>query len=310
MTAQQPESEDYDEEAVVIHEEHSDQIYKQETDDSITKSGDGVEMWGDTAGDPNETTTHTNSLFNGHLMKWKYNSEEGTPFIRLPAFFGALGLIGTAIATLVIDQDSWSPHSIVISVCIGILSCFIIVLEARFCATSPLNARAHLRNILTKNLNLFRYQWGRGLLYFVAGVLSCCEARVYMLVTGSFMVALGLLAFVVGLYCTGKYIALQNALTDEAYLMLMFNGYDYDGDGFIDATEFSYMLADAGMELDDRYTLKAFNVIDSDGDRKICFKEFQHWWSTGHIERGRRYPDIVSEGSESEFEQRKYHRMA
>ena len=44
---------------------------------------------------------HLNSLFNGHLMKWKFEAEEGSGFIRIPAFFGGLGLIGTAIAALV-----------------------------------------------------------------------------------------------------------------------------------------------------------------------------------------------------------------
>jgi len=28
--------------------------------------------------------THLNSLFNGHLMKWKFAAEEGTAFIRIP----------------------------------------------------------------------------------------------------------------------------------------------------------------------------------------------------------------------------------
>ena len=29
--------------------------------------------------------SHINSLFNGHLMKWKFEAEEGTGFIRVPA---------------------------------------------------------------------------------------------------------------------------------------------------------------------------------------------------------------------------------
>jgi hypothetical protein len=28
---------------------------------------------------------HLNSLFNGHLMKWKFDAEEGTAFLRVPA---------------------------------------------------------------------------------------------------------------------------------------------------------------------------------------------------------------------------------
>lgn len=29
--------------------------------------------------------SHINSLFNGHLMKWKFEAEEGTGFLRVPA---------------------------------------------------------------------------------------------------------------------------------------------------------------------------------------------------------------------------------
>jgi hypothetical protein len=33
----------------------------------------------------NPKNTHLNSLFNGHLMKWKIEAEEGTSFVRIPA---------------------------------------------------------------------------------------------------------------------------------------------------------------------------------------------------------------------------------
>lgn len=33
----------------------------------------------------NSKQSHLNSLFNGHLMKWKFEAEEGTAFIRVPA---------------------------------------------------------------------------------------------------------------------------------------------------------------------------------------------------------------------------------
>jgi hypothetical protein len=33
----------------------------------------------------NNKQSHLNSLFNGHLMKWKFEAEEGTAFIRVPA---------------------------------------------------------------------------------------------------------------------------------------------------------------------------------------------------------------------------------
>jgi hypothetical protein len=33
----------------------------------------------------NSKQNHLNSLFNGHLMKWKFDAEEGTAFLRVPA---------------------------------------------------------------------------------------------------------------------------------------------------------------------------------------------------------------------------------
>lgn len=33
----------------------------------------------------NSKQSHLNSLFNGHLMKWKFEAEEGSVFIRIPA---------------------------------------------------------------------------------------------------------------------------------------------------------------------------------------------------------------------------------
>lgn len=34
---------------------------------------------------PSLKQNHLNSMFNGHLMKWKFQAEEGTAFIRVPA---------------------------------------------------------------------------------------------------------------------------------------------------------------------------------------------------------------------------------
>jgi hypothetical protein len=37
--------------------------------------------------------SHINSLFNGHLMKWKFEAEEGTGFLRVPACKSCTGLL-------------------------------------------------------------------------------------------------------------------------------------------------------------------------------------------------------------------------
>ena len=242
---------------------------------------------------------HLNSLFNGHLMKWKFEAEEGSPFIRIPAFLGAISLIVATVISLVMEPESWTAHSIVMSVCILLMSTFVLILDGRFLASNPLSARAHLRNIMTRNFNIFRFLWGRGLLYIAAGILSVAQMWPVNLYSGIYVICVGVVALSVGVHASRKFAALRNSLADESFLLLVFSNYDTDGDGYVNPSEFAILLADLGMELDDRYTLKAFNVIDTDNDRRVSFEEFSHWWASGYIERGRRRRDDESEEDDS-----------
>jgi hypothetical protein len=230
---------------------------------------------------------HLNSLFNGHLMKWKLEAEEGNAFIRVPAFLGALALMSTAITALVLYPDAWEPSAIVTSCGVIVMSCTVLILDGRFLITNPLSARAHLRNVMTRNFNIFRFVWGRGLLYIIAGILNCAQMSLITICSGVFMIALGLIALCVGIHASQRFSSLRNSLADESFLLFAFGRYDNDGDGYLGPNEFGQLLSELGMELDDRYTLKAFNVIDTDCDRKICFDEFNYWWASGYIERGR-----------------------
>ena len=111
------------------------------------------------------------------------------------------------------------------------------------------------------------------------------------MISGAVMFAVSLLAIFVGSYSSRKFAALRHSLSDESFLLLEFSNVDYDDDGYINPTEFAYLLNNLGMELDDRYCLKAFNSMDVDHDRRVSFEEFCHWWSQGYIERGRKTAD-------------------
>ena len=259
-------------------------------DEEATSFSRGEEETADEAPSYAETSrqNHLNSLFNGHLMKWKFEAEEGSAFVRVPAFVGAIGLIGTIIAAMVIEDNAFNPHAIVMGTCVVIMAIFVTILDGRFLATDPLSTRAHLRNIITRNFNMFRFVWGRGILYMMAGILNIAQTWLITMIAGAYMVVVGIIAIIVGVHASRKFAALRNSLADESFLLLVFSNYDSDGDGYLAPNEFALLLSDLGMELDDRYTLKAFNVIDTDSDRRISFDEFNHWWASGYIERGRK----------------------
>lgn len=56
-------------------------------------------------------TSHVNSLFNGHLMKWKFEAEEGTGFIRVPACRSSCCECEVA-SHFLLDISLWSVRSL------------------------------------------------------------------------------------------------------------------------------------------------------------------------------------------------------
>lgn len=209
-------------------------------------------------------------------------------FSSFPIDFGALGLLVTAIVAVVLYPAAWEPHSIVMTAGVVILATFILLLEGRFMDKNPLGMRAHLRNVVTRNFNILRFVWGRGLLYIVAGILNIGQTWLITVVSGGIMVLIGVLSVANGIHCSRKFSVLRNALTDDSFLLLLFTYYDTNSDGYLEAHQFARLLSALGMELDDRYTLKAFNVIDSRGKRKINFDDFSNWWHEGFVQRGRK----------------------
>ena len=201
----------------------------------------------------------------------------------------------TAVVAVVLYPAAWEPRSVVMTTCVVVMSLFIIILESRFLIQNPLSARASARNILTRNFNILRFVWGRGILYIIAGTVNAAQTWMITMISGAFMIILGILAIFVGVHASRKFAALRNSLADESFLQLLFSYYDSDNDGYVEAYQFTNLLAYLGMELDDRYALKAFNAIDRNGDRRISFEEFNNWWTSGYIERGRKNPSYFEE---------------
>ena len=168
-----------DEEMVMVRPRKKGQSEKRDDDVSdVCPAETGDEQSEVAYGVTKSSSSHLNSLFNGHLMKWKFDAEEGPGYIRIPAFLAGLGLIGTTTAALVLYPITWTISSIVISTFVFIIALTVTILDGRFLSSSPLSIRAHLRNIITRHFGIFRYLWGRGILYMAGAV---CYPRYFLI---------------------------------------------------------------------------------------------------------------------------------
>ena len=226
------------------------------------------------------TLRNPDAFVTSHLVQWKLDAEEGPALLRVLAVLGASGLVVTSILPVYLYEDMITIPSVVISVYVLILSTMIFILDGRaFCVRNPLSFRAKLRNLVTSNFNIFTLVWGRAILYMFVGGLQCSKVEFLALCSGGAMIAIGLLAFVVGANASNSLNNLKSSLTDDEFLWAEFNKFDKDKDGMLDPSDFAKFIWGLGLEFDDVYTLKAFTSIDTDRDRLISYVQFRQWWS-------------------------------
>lgn len=58
----------------------------------------------------------------------------------------------------------------------------------------------------------------------------------------------------------------------------IFNHYDRDGSGQIEAREFARICDALGVELEEEELAAGLSIVDSDGDGRISWDEFLGWW--------------------------------
>jgi Ca2+-binding EF-hand superfamily protein len=59
----------------------------------------------------------------------------------------------------------------------------------------------------------------------------------------------------------------------------IFDHFDDDGNGLIDADEFSKLLEALGADMDPEELRIGFEAIDVDGNNLIDYREFAAWWA-------------------------------
>jgi len=76
-------------------------------------------------------------------------------------------------------------------------------------------------------------------------------------------------------------------------LYAVFNGFDKDSSGYIDADELILTAKELGYELEKEGADLIISKMDRNGDNKISFEEFKYWWSSGRTLFGLNATEII-----------------
>ena len=66
---------------------------------------------------------------------------------------------------------------------------------------------------------------------------------------------------------------------DDSALRERFDGYDKNGDGRLEPSEFAQLLDELGAGYEEAQVKSAFESLDADHDGAIGFAEFSSWWA-------------------------------
>ena len=217
-------------------------------------------------------SNHVQSLYQG---KKEFNKEGNINF-RILAFAGGISVILTSALTIgicIAHFDLLDMMVYVYSLSFGILIC---ILEGQFIKSEKLN---NMRQAAVEGLPVLRYLWGRGVLYVLSGSLQLSHLDSMNFLSGLFLIGVGMLFVVIGIYTRRRLKKLKGMLKDEKSLKRQFRRFDRDGDNFLDLDEFGAFCASlTGEDMDEDELEGTFGFIDTSGKGYITLEELEAWF--------------------------------
>ena len=136
-----------------------------------------------------------------------------------------------------------------------------------------------MRQAAVEGLPVLRYLWGRGVLYVLSGSLQLSHLDSMNFLSGLFLIGVGMLFVVIGIYTRRRLKKLKGMLKDEKSLKRQFRRFDRDGDNFLDLDEFGAFCASlTGEDMDEDELEGTFGFIDTSGKGYITLEELEAWF--------------------------------
>ena len=214
------------------------------------------------------------------LSRVRSSAEEGPLFLQGLAFFGSIGMIFSSMNdfyTMINDQNVdifENVDKLLILTYSWMFGIFIFLLEGR---SFQLHIVSFHYNILGL-CKLFRFLWGRGLLYLFIGSLHFSLLTFTGKVVGGYMVVLGIISFLIGFAANSKLQRLRKSILNEIGLEAKFQFHDRDRDGYMRIDDFRDFIYCEMSDLSEDEIISAFHFMDKNNDNLISFKDLQLWW--------------------------------
>lgn len=225
-----------------------------------------------------ESVFEAANFVNQQVHRVKHTAEEGHWSFRVFSFFGGCTMIVTSVFDWVNYLLHLAPIHALIAfyvVIFGIMTC---ILEGR--RFLPITLVVVQQKRLHEQARFLKFVWGRGILYFFAGSLQFSHMTFLNMISGGFMMFLGVASIIIGRNTAKKLALLKASITDEEVLRNLFNENDVNGDGLLTQTSFASLVNKLGLQLNYNELEAAFSTIDKDNDQRISYEDFKVWWTT------------------------------
>lgn len=238
---------------------------------------------------PSSPTSNTNNKNDSNLLganspkriqhalkQRKQFATEGHLNFRLLAFAGGLAVIFTSIESLGIVFYDSAYIKVFVYLYTLIFGWIICVLEGQFINLEVIqNTRAKIVQFVP----VLKYLYGRGVFYMISGILQLSELSPANILSGLFLVVVGVIFVTIGWHTKKRLSKLKKCLKDKRKLKKHFRKYDKDGDNYLDKDEFGEMIVGiTNEEMDEDELEGAFAVMDTKNKGYVTLEEFIAWF--------------------------------
>jgi hypothetical protein len=208
----------------------------------------------------------------GDVYDLQYLVEEGPLSFRSFGFLGGFFMILASCLDFMETEEE--PVSRLVTYNLWVAGLIIIQVEGRpFHLQIPI-----VYDFICLFFTFLQYVWGRGFLYFVAGVFQFFIFSKYNMISGVYFMILGAFSIVFGYRASVRLAGLRSSIQNKDEIKFMFHSFDKDRDGYLNSEEFRELLMAMGQNLDHNDFVAAMGAVDIENKQMVSYEDLENWW--------------------------------